>query len=262
MNHVRDMFCNIINDEVEAYGFRHYQNMYYKIVGEALIGFKVYSNNLHYTIRFGCYPLCSGIKRDGGIFENYEIAYLLPQYRDVFLYVIPWGATITDKDQADAWENRDKIYQDIAHQLVDELRTVLLPKLLKIDSPQTAFDFETECAVASIRHGRNNISEEEAKKNVPPHYYMDCFWHLQMRDFQKAKICLENWLDSIKAYYEQDDSCGMTYYDQQCSEQKALCAMLSRGSSDEIEKYIAEQEDITLKNFGLKRQKAIRKDKG
>ena len=36
MNHVRDMFCTIINDEVEAYSFRHYRNIYYKTAGEAL----------------------------------------------------------------------------------------------------------------------------------------------------------------------------------------------------------------------------------
>lgn len=40
MNYVRDMFCSIINDEGEAYGFRHYQNMYYKTVGETLNIFK------------------------------------------------------------------------------------------------------------------------------------------------------------------------------------------------------------------------------
>ena len=253
MENVKSIVKNIIGKDMKNSGYKAYSNTYYCHIGGVIKGFKIYSNNLHYTIRFGCYPLCSGMKRDRGIFENHEIACLLPQYRDVFLYVIPWGATITDKDQADAWENRDKIYRDIAHQLVDELRTSLLPKLLKIDSPKSAFDFETECAIASIRHGRNNISEEEAKKNIPPHYYMDCVWYLQMRDFQKAKTCLENWLDSIKAYYEQNDSYGMTYYDQQYSEQKALCAMLTRGSSDEIEKYIAQQEDITLKNFVLKR---------
>ena len=40
MNHVRDIFCSIINDEAEAYGFRHYRNMYHKTVGEALNIFK------------------------------------------------------------------------------------------------------------------------------------------------------------------------------------------------------------------------------
>ena len=32
MNHVRDMFCTIINDEVEACSFYHYRNIYYKAV--------------------------------------------------------------------------------------------------------------------------------------------------------------------------------------------------------------------------------------
>ena len=40
MNHVRDIFCSIINDEVETCGFRHNRNVYYKITLETLNIFK------------------------------------------------------------------------------------------------------------------------------------------------------------------------------------------------------------------------------
>lgn len=260
MNHVRDMFCNIINDEVEAYGFHHYRNMYYKTVGEALIGFNIYANRT-YTLRFGCYPLCGEIVRHVGSFSDHEIVHILPQYRDTYLYVIPWGENVSEAEQTAAWENRSKIYEDIAYQLADELRTVLLPKLLKIDSTKAAFDFEKECCLAATLYQDKRFAafaDSKMQTHTLLALFADCFWNLQMRKVQKAEACLENWLKSVKIRCEQDDFCGMTYYDQHYLEQKALCSMLSRGSSDEIEKYIAEREDITLKNFGLKRQKVIK----
>ena len=255
MNHVRDMFCTTINDEVDAYGFRHYRNIYYKAVDGALLGFSIDTKLTHYSVLFGCYPLCGVIPpRHTESFACYDIACILPQYRNTPLYVIPCGADVTEKEQAEAWGNRDMIRADIVRRLADETCTVLLPKLSKIDSTKAAFGFETECRLAVARYrgqklAHLGIDETQAPPESAPFPFTDCFWYLRLHEYSKAKTYLENDLTPIRRALEQDPTYRAIYV----AEYEHLCDMLSDGDADGIEKYIAERGEITMKNFGLKR---------
>ena len=60
MNHVREMFCTTINDEVKACGFHHNRNIYYKSVDGALLGFGIDTKLTHYSVLFG---LLSAVRR-------------------------------------------------------------------------------------------------------------------------------------------------------------------------------------------------------
>lgn len=261
MNHVREMFCTTINDEVKACGFHHNRNIYYKAVDGALLGFGIDTKLTHYSVLFGCYPLCGAIPpRHAESFACYDIACILPQYRNTPLYVIPCGADVTEKEQAEAWENRGKIYEDIAYQLADETRTVLLPKLLKIDSIKAAFDFETECRLAAARYrdqklAHLGIDKAQAPPGSAPFPFTDCFWYLRLHEYSKAKTYLENDLAPIRRALEQDPTYRTIYETQGFAEYENLCDMLSDGDTDGIEKYIISRETQTLKNFGPKKQK-------
>ena len=261
MNHVRDMFCTTINDEVNAYGFRHYRNIYYKAVDGALLGFGINTKLTHYRVLFGCYPLCGAIPpRHAESFACYDIACILPQYRNTPLYVIPCGADVTEKEQAEAWENRDTVRADIARRLADETRTVLLPKLSKIDSTKAAFDFETECRLAAARYREQKlahlgIDETQAPPGSAPFPFTDCFWYLRLHEYSKAKTYLENDLAPIRRALEQDPTYRTIYEAQGFAEYENLCDMLSDGDTDGIEKYILSRENQTMINFGLKKQK-------
>ena len=91
MENVKSIVKSIIGKDMKNYGFKAYSNMYYCHIGGVIKGFKIYSNNLHYTIRFGCYPLCSGIKRDGGFLKTTKspicfrntVTYFYMSYRGV-----------------------------------------------------------------------------------------------------------------------------------------------------------------------------------
>ena len=261
MNYVRDMFCSIINDEVDAYGFHHNRNIYYKAVDGALLGFGIKTSLTHYSVLFGCYPLCGTIPpRHTESFACYDIACILTQYRNAPLYVIPCGADVTEKEQAEAWENRDTVRADIARRLANETRTVLLPKLSKIDSTKAAFDFETECRLAAARYRGQKLThlgfdETQAPPESAPFPFTDCFWFLRLHEYSKAKTYLENDLAPIRRALEQDPAYREIYAAQGFAEYENLCDMLSDGDTYGIEKYIAERENRTLKNFGLKKQK-------
>lgn len=111
---VKSIVKSLINDNMKSLGFKCKDNIYYRHINGVLQGFKIYSRDMCYTIRFASYPLCSGITRDPGILENHEITVVLPERREVFFHIVPWGETITEEMQIEAWNNRETKYVEIA----------------------------------------------------------------------------------------------------------------------------------------------------
>lgn len=245
---VKSIVKSIIDVNMKSLGFKCKDNIYYRHINGVLLGFKIYSYNMHYTIRFGCYPLCGGITRDPGSFENHEIGHILPNYRDEFLYAISWGELKTDEEMNEAWLNRKNKYTEIASQLVNELNSYLLPQLLEITSPQDAFEFEKKCYISRIMHG-HKMSLEETEDIYNQHYTAIHYnWHLQMRNYDEAKLCFRKRIEELEEYSRQnnielDNSFLEIPYNYLVDE-----------NYDAIEKYIEEKENITLKSFSLKRQ--------
>lgn len=248
MSSVKSIVKSLIKDDMKHLGFKSYSNCYYRQINGVIIGFKIYSNNMHYTIRFGCYPLCSGITRDIGSFENHEIGHILPNYRDEFLHAIPWRELKTDEEINEAWLNRKNKYLEIANQLVDELIRFLIPQLLKITSPQDAFEFEKKCYISRIMHG-HELSLEEAEDIYNQHYTtIDYNWYLQMRNYEEAKHCLQKQIEELKEYSKRTNTeCDNSFLEIPYN-------YLADENYDAIEKHIEEKENVTLKSFSLKRR--------
>ena len=246
---IKSIVKSIIKDNMKQLGFKSYSNLFYRQIHGVIQGFKIYSNNMHYTIRFGCYPLCGGMTRDLVSFENHEIAHLLPSYRDEFIYAIPWGELRTEEEMNEAWLNRKNKYTEIASQLVNELNSYLLPQLLEISSLQEALDFEKKCHTARIRYWNNNITAQEDEKLYNQHDAIYLWnWHLQMRNYEEAKLCLHKWIEELKEYSRQNNiECDNSFLEIPYN-------YLVEENYDAIEKYIEEKENITLKSFSLKRQ--------
>lgn len=244
---VKSIVKSLINDNMKSLGFKCKDNIYYRHINGVLQGFKIYSRDMCYTIRFASYPLCSGITRDPGIFENHEITVVLPERREVFFHIVPWGETITEEMQIEAWNNRETKYVEIANQLAYELNNYLLPQLLEITSPQSAFEFEKRCYISHIRFA-HDISEQKAEKYYNANYKKIYWsWYLQMKEYDKAKQNLKEWLQ-LQKYYDE-----LSQMHSNRSEYEALYNNLAEGNYDTIEKYIVENENITIKSFSLKR---------
>ena len=244
---VKSIVNSLINDNMKSLGFKCKDNIYYRHINGVLQGIKIYSLDMQYTIRFACYPLCGGIEKNPGVFESHGITDILPQHRDEFFNIVPWGANITEEMQMEGWLNRENKYVEIANQLVDELNRYLIPQLLEIKSPQDAFEFEKKCYISNIMHG-HNMSLEEAEDVYNQHYTTIHYnWQLQMRNYDKAKLCLQKRIEELEEYSRQNNiECDNSFleipYDYLVDE-----------NYDAIEKYIFEKENITLKSFGLKR---------
>ena len=244
---VKSTIKKLINDKMKSLGFKCKDNIYYRLINGVLQGIKIYSIDMQYTIRFGCYPLCGGMGKNPGVFESHGITDILPQSRDEFFNIIPWGANITEEMQIEAWENRETKYVEIANQLVDELNRYLLPQLLEITSPQDAFEFEKKCYISRIMYGYK-MSFEEAEDIYNKHYTAIHYnWHLQMKNYEEAKLCLQKRIEELKEYSRQNNREIDTSF------LEIPYGYLVEENYDAIEKYIEEKENITIKSFALKR---------
>ena len=244
---VKSTIKKLINDKMKSLGFKCKDNIYYRLINGVLQGIKIYSIDMQYTIRFGCYPLCGGMEKNPGVFESHGITDILPQSRDEFFNIIPWGANITEEMQIEAWKNRETKYVEIANQLVDELNRYLLPQLLEITSPQDAFEFEKKCYISRIMYGYK-MSFEEAEDIYNKHYTTIHYnWHLQMKNYEEAKLCLQKRIEELKEYSRQNNREIDTSF------LEIPYGYLVEENYDAIEKYIEEKENITIKSFALKR---------
>lgn len=245
---VKSIVKSIIDVNMKSLGFKCKDNIYYRLINGVLQGIKIYSIGMQYTIRFGCYPLCGGMEKNPGVFESHGITDILPQSREEFFNIIPWGANVTEEMQIEAWENRETKYVEIANQLVDELNRYLIPQLLEITSPEDAFEFEKKCHISRIMHG-HKMNLEEAENVYNQHYTaINYNWHLQMKNYEEAKLCMQKRIEELKEYSRQNN------IELDNSFLEIPYGYLVEGNHDAIEKYIEEKENITLKSFSLKRQ--------
>ena len=214
-----------LKDDLKQYGFKTRRFIFYRQVNGVVQGFKIYANG-HYTIRYDMYPLIYGLDYDNHCFELQDISDLTVPPRETFLSIIPFGPDVTEDDQVAAWENRYNKYIDFADQLVKETQEYLLPLFFKYDSPEKHFEDNTW----------NRFGEWHT-------YYYSVLWSLQARNYDLTYSYFDRAIEESEGY-------ANTYFLETIMQYKKY---FDENRMDDLEKYLTEQENITLKSFALKR---------
>lgn len=221
MDGVQKLVKNELKEPLKKLGFKTRKFNFYRQVNGVVQGFKIYAYG-HYTIRYNMFPLLSGVEYDNYVFEGEEIAALTKPERETFLYVIPWGADVTEEEQITAWENRYDRYKDFAKQLVNEVYTYLIPLFEEYSFCEKHFD---KCEWKRL-DSFSDITE----------------WCLQARNFDLAYSNLEKAIIEEKSNTNPYPMQKMLFYKD----------YFDRNDMSGLEEYIREKERITLKSFGLK----------
>ena len=222
---VQKMVKNRLKDYLKQYGFKTRQFNFYRQINGVVQGFKIYANG-HYTIRYNMHPLILGLDYDNYCFEGQEISDLTDPPRETFLTVIPHGPDITEADQIAAWENRYNTYAEFADQLVTEVDKYLLPLFFKYDSAEKHIE----------DNGWNRFGKWHAN-------YDSVIWSLQARNYNLAYSYLDRAFEESAEYANPFFSQTLLHYKKYFDENRM----------DDLEKYLTEKEELTLKSFGLKR---------
>lgn len=220
---------NKLHKSVTELGFKFKGRTYYRLMDEYVQGFKLYTNNLSYSIRFFQQPLCFGIDKK---YEGEDIHRFwsgIGPFSIVGIYTgddsyspNPFGIKVTPENYVN----------EASEILIRSFNEYLLPWFERSDTIEKAYE---ENCLLFHKNGENPGGRYE--------------WLLQMGRWMEASEFVHKRIEELKVYEKLPEYTGGSL----TSDLEELYNAIIENNETYVLDYIHTKENQTIKNLGFKR---------
>ena len=220
---------NKLHKSVTELGFKLKGRTYYRLMDEYVQGFKLYTNNLSYSIRFFQQPLCFGIDKK---YEGEDIHRFWSGNGPFSIVGIYTGDDSYSSNPFDIKVTPENYVNEASEILVRSFNEYLLPWFERSDTIDKAYE---ENCLLFHKNGEN-----------PGGRYK---WLLQMGRWMEASEFIHKRIEELKVYESLPEHTGESL----TSDLEELYNAIIENNESYVLDYIHTKENHTIKNLGFKR---------
>lgn len=208
-------------------GFKLKGQIYYRLMNGYVQGFKIYTNQMSYSLRFFQEALCMGIDKT---YEGIDVHKFWNGIGPFSLGEI-YGMNVSEQNPFNILLTKENYVEEASEILKHSYDNYLRPWFEKSDTIERAY---SECK--AIYGNENPLVSEYS-------------WLLQMNKLNEATSVIENKIEELREY-EKNTGCTLDYIPQL---NRLLDAIKCKDECF-VKKYVNENEEYTIKNLGLIRE--------